>query len=59
MRKMKRTLLIIIAAIVAGVLTTATAQTIQRKRLVNPDSIPDELVLVGEDTVHMIIRQAN
>ena len=59
MRKMKRTLLIIIAAIVAGVLTTATAQTIQRKRLVNPDSIPDELVLVGEDTVHMIIPQAN
>ena len=59
MRKMKRTLLIIIAAIVAGVLTTATAQPIQRKRLVNPDSIPDELVLVGEDTVHMIIPQAN
>ncbi len=38
---------------------TASAQNIVRKRLVNPDSIPDELVLVGEDTVHMIIPERN
>ncbi|MDE6136142.1 MAG: hypothetical protein K2F97_01555 [Muribaculaceae bacterium] len=58
---MKRTLLVIviIAAIAACMPSAASAQSIQRKRLVNPDSIPDELVLVGEDTVHMIIPQAN
>ena len=58
---MKRTLLVIviIAAITACMPSAASAQSIQRKRLVNPDSIPDELVLVGEDTVHMIIPQAN
>ena len=37
----------------------AAGQEIVRKRLTNPDSIPDELVLVGEDTVHMIIPERN
>jgi len=58
--KMKRTLLgflIMLAAVLSAV--TVSSQNIMRKRMVNLDSIPDELVLVGEDTVHMIIPERN
>ena len=58
---LKRTLIIMLVAVVSIMAEafTASAQNIVRKRLVNPDSIPDELVLVGEDTVHMIIPERN
>lgn len=58
---MKRTLLRFILAAAAALCVTdaSAADGIVRKRLFNPDSIPDELVLVGADTVHMIIPEAN
>lgn len=57
---MKRTLLaifVLLATMAASI--PAASQQIVRKRMLNPDSIPDELVLVGEDTVHMIIPEHN
>lgn len=57
---MKRTLLaifLLLATMAASI--PAASQQIVRKRMLNPDSIPDELVLVGEDTVHMIIPERN
>ena len=56
----KRTLLALVLCVVAlGFVHDAAAQEIKRKIQVNPDSIPDELVMVGEDTVHMIIPGPN
>lgn len=58
--KAKRIILSIIMALaLAAAGMPAAAQEIMRKRLVNPDSVPDELVLVGTDTVHMIIPERN
>lgn len=57
---MKRTLLCLAMALAAVICSlTASAQEIVRKHLLNPDSIPNEFVLVGEDTVHMIIPERN
>lgn len=58
---MKRTLLrfILAAAAALCISDVSAADGIVRKRLFNLDSIPDELVLVGADTVHMIIPEAN
>lgn len=56
----KRILLAIIA--IAAALATAMparGQNIVRKSRLDPDSVPDELVLVGTDTVHVIIPDRN
>lgn len=56
----KRTLLsLILCAVAMCFVHDAAAQNIVRKLKINPDSIPDELVMVGEDTVHMIIPERN
>ncbi|MDE6286567.1 MAG: hypothetical protein K2L99_06200, partial [Muribaculaceae bacterium] len=56
----KRTLLsLILCAVVLCFAREGAAQNIVRKLKINPDSIPDELVMVGEDTVHMIIPERN
>ncbi|MDE6498244.1 MAG: hypothetical protein K2L21_06250, partial [Muribaculaceae bacterium] len=56
----KRTLLSLILCVAAlSFVHDACAQNIVRKLKINPDSIPDELVMVGEDTVHMIIPERN